>query len=175
MSTGPSPHPTRDPAYDERLHVPLRWWVQATMFVGSVWLAFVVALPALVAGAAAGVLALATVALFLGYGGARVRVVGGELHAGGARIPAHLLGPPEALDPAAARLLAGRDADAAAYLLLRPYLKRAVRVPVTDRDDPVPYWLLSTRHPDALAAALLAAGAGDGAGDGRAAPGRVPD
>ena len=33
-------------AYSERLHVPLRWWVQATMFLATVWLAFIVALPA---------------------------------------------------------------------------------------------------------------------------------
>lgn len=166
-----STEPAYPPTYEERLHVPLRWWVQATMFVGSVWLAFVVALPALVAGAAASVLALAVVALFLGYGGARVRVADGELLAGNARIPARLLGTPEALDPDASRLLAGRDADAAAYLLLRPYVKRSVRVAVVDPTDPVPYWLISTRRPDALAAALVSAGAGNG----HAAPGRVPD
>jgi hypothetical protein len=43
--------------------------------------------------------------------------------------------------------VAGRDADARAYLLLRPYLKRAVRVEITDPADPTPYWLVSTRHP----------------------------
>ncbi|HEY5420452.1 MAG TPA: DUF3093 family protein, partial [Marmoricola sp.] len=40
-------------------------------------------------------------------------------------------------------------------LATRPYLKAAVRVPVSDPDDPAPYWLVGTRHPDRLAAALV--------------------
>jgi hypothetical protein len=50
--------------------------------------------------------------------------------------------------------VAGPGADARAYLLLRPYLKRAVKVEITDPADPAPYWLLSTRHPDRLAGAI---------------------
>ncbi len=48
----------------------------------------------------------------------------------------------------------GPGADARAFLVIRPYLKRAVRVPVTDPADPTPYWLVGSRHPDALAEAL---------------------
>ena len=39
------PSPTSVP-YSERLYVPLRWWVQATMLLATLWLAFVVAMPA---------------------------------------------------------------------------------------------------------------------------------
>ncbi|HSE07219.1 MAG TPA: DUF3093 domain-containing protein [Nocardioidaceae bacterium] len=144
--------------YDERLHVPLRWWVQATMFLASIWLAFVVALPPVVAWAATGVLTVIVVALFLGYGAARVRVEGGVLHAGRARIPVSMLADPLPLDKEQTRLLAGREANAHAYFLLRPYLKRSVRVEVVDPADPAPYWLVSTRRPDELAAALESAG-----------------
>ena len=52
--------------------------------------------------------------------------------------------------------MAGRDADARAYLLLRPYLKRAVRVEINDPADPTPYWLVGTRRPEDLAEALEA-------------------
>jgi hypothetical protein len=38
--------------------------------------------------------------------------------------------------------------------LLRAYLKRSVRVEVTDPADPTPYWLVSSRHPEQLAKAL---------------------
>ena len=48
-------------------------------------------------------------------------------------------------------------ADARAYLLLRPYRKKAVKVSLSDPADPTPYWLVSTRRPDALAAALTRA------------------
>ncbi|HSE72537.1 MAG TPA: DUF3093 domain-containing protein [Nocardioidaceae bacterium] len=152
--------PDTDVQYDERLRVPLRWWVQATMFLASIWLAFVVALPAAVAWGATAVLTLATVALFLGYGAVRVRVVAGELWAGRAHIPVTWLSSPEPLDAERTRLLAGRNADARAYHLLRPYVKRSLRVDVDDPADPAPYWLVSTRRPDALAEALSAAKAG---------------
>lgn len=144
--------------YDERLHVPLRWWVQAVMFLASIWLAFIVALPAAVAWSAAGAFAVAVAALFLVYGSARIRVEQGVLHAGRAQIPLSLLADPVPLDRDQTRLLAGREANVHAYLLLRPYLKRAVRVTVTDPMDPTPYWMLSTRHPEKLAAAITGAG-----------------
>lgn len=140
--------------YDEKLHVPLRWWVQATMFLALVWLAFAVALPIAVAWAAAGTLALGTYGLFLGYGAARVRVSAGMFRAGRASIPLALLHDPVPLDAEDTRRVAGRDADARAYHLLRPYLKRSVRVTVADPADPTPYWLVMTRRPEQLAAAL---------------------
>jgi hypothetical protein len=143
--------------YDERLHVPLRWWVQGTMFVATFWLAFIVALEPALAWAASGVLLVGTASLLVGYGAARIRVQDGTLVAGRARIPVVLLSDPVSLEAEATRRLAGRDADARAYLLLRPYLKRSVRVSVTDPADPTPYWLLSTRHPEALVDAIASA------------------
>ena len=51
-------------------------------------------------------------------------------------------------------MLAGPEANARAYLVLRPYLKRAVKVEITDPADPTPYWLVSSRRPEDLAGAL---------------------
>ncbi len=140
--------------YDERLRVPLRWWVQGTMLVASLWLAVVVATPGVVAWIVTA-LALGLLVLgFLAYGGARLTVGGGVFRAGRAHIAARHLGTALSLDSEATRRTAGVDADARAFLLLRPYLKRAVRVEITDPADPAPYWLVSTRHPDRLARAL---------------------
>ena len=140
--------------YAERLHVPLRWWVQGTMLVASLWLAVVVALPE---PAAWGVTALAMLGLawaFLAYGGARIVVADGELRAGRAHIALHHLGRATALDADMTRRLAGVEADPRAHLLLRPYLKRGVKVEITDPADPAPYWLVATRHPERLADAV---------------------
>ena len=146
----------QSPEYDERLSVPLRWWVQGTMLVASLWLATVVALPEAVAWLVTGVAMALLAALLLSYGAARVQVGGGELRAGRARIEGRHLGAVAALDADASRRASGVDADARAYFLLRPYLKRAVKVEVTDPADPAPYWLVGTRHPDELARALVA-------------------
>ena len=121
----PAPgHPER--LHHERLSVPLRWWVQGTIMVLHFW----------------------------GYGSPRIEVEDGWLRAGRARIPGEYLGGADPLDPDATRRVAGRDADARAYLLLRPYLKRAVRISIRDPRDPAPYWLVSTRDPEHLAAAI---------------------
>lgn len=147
---------TAAPDYHERLGVPLRWWAQGTMLVASLWLAVVVAVPGptawIVTGLALGLMALG---LFW-YGDARVVVADGWFRAGPARIEAHHLGPVAALDAEQTRLAAGREADARAYLLLRPYVRTAVKVAVADPADPTPYWLVSSRHPEALADALTA-------------------
>jgi hypothetical protein len=130
------------------------------MFLATVWLAFVVALPVWVATLSAGVLAAATYALFLWVGSAQVSVADGVLRAGRAHVEVVHLGEPATLDKEQTRRVLGVEADARAFLLTRPYLKRALRVPLHDPADPTPYWLISTRHPRRLGAALAAQGAG---------------
>ncbi len=142
------------PTYEERLRVPLRWWVQATMLLASLWLAFVVAMPFVAATLAVSLLTALTVALFGWFGRAALVVRDGVLHAGTAYIPVSLLGVPESLDAEGTRRVLGVEADARAFLVTRPWLKRSVRVPVLDPADPAPYWLLSTRRPQFLVEAL---------------------
>jgi hypothetical protein len=157
MDTTPPPRAPTVPVYDERLGVPLRWWALATMFLASLLLAFLVSTPLWIAVSGTSVLAAIMVLLFLGYGSARLTVREGMFRAGRAQIATRLVGPAVALDADAARSQAGVDADARAYLLLRPYLKLAVLVPIEDPADPAPYWLVSTRRPRRLVAALDAA------------------
>ena len=155
---------TTPATYDERLRVPLRWWVQGVMLVASLWLAMIVALPLVLAWVLTAVALAGLAALLLGYGSARIRVADGQLFAARARIEARYLGPAEALDPGETVRVRGVDADARAWLLLRPYLKRSVKVRIDDPDDPAPYWLLSTRHPAELSAALTALVSGSNTG-----------
>ena len=126
--TGFCPCPRPRAATHERLSVPLRWWVQATMLLATLWLAFVVAMPAWAAWAATGGLLLVMFGLLRL---ARQRPGRGPRR-GAVRRTAHisvdLLGPAEPLDAEETRRVHGVDADARAFLLTRPYLKRAVRV-----------------------------------------------
>ena len=144
------------PSYAEVLRVPLRWWAVATMFHASTLLAFLVAGLGIWAYVLGGSLLAFNVAVFLSYGGAYVEVRGGVLYAGRAHIPLSLLAEPRALDGDEVRLALGVDADARAYLLVRPYVRRGVLVRVSDPADPTPYWLVSSRHPRTLAAAIAA-------------------
>ncbi|WP_425556250.1 DUF3093 domain-containing protein [Kitasatospora nipponensis] len=139
--------------YDERLTAPRSWWllpVGAGLSLGLILLRFgpVPGLIGLVVGAVAGAVALS------GYGSARIRVVQGSLVAGQARIPLAALGEARPLDAKETVAWRSVKADPRAFMLLRSYLPTALRVEVTDPADPTPYLYLSTRDPQALAAAI---------------------
>lgn len=140
--------------FRERLRVPVRWWALGSLMVFTFWLAMVVAIPA---AAAWGISVFVAVVLAMGlafYGSASVVIHDDELRAGRAKIEMQFIGDVLALDATATREWSGPLADARAFLLLRPYLRCAVRVQLSDPQDPTPYWLVSTRRPAELAAAL---------------------
>ncbi|GAA1842032.1 DUF3093 domain-containing protein [Brevibacterium marinum] len=53
-----------------------------------------------------------------------------------------------------ARTARGTGLDARAFLMVRPWAKSAVRIDIHDETDPTPYWLVSSKRPMELAAAL---------------------
>ena len=124
------------------------------MLLACLWLAFVVAMPVWAAFTLTGILVVLVLGLLLWVGSVRVRVSDGVLRAGRAHIAVDLLGVPRWLDAEGTRRAMGVEADARAFLVTRPYLKRSVLLPVEDPRDPTPYWLVSTRNPERLAAAL---------------------
>ncbi|MFF8292867.1 DUF3093 domain-containing protein [Streptomyces sp. NPDC016309] len=147
--------PASAPQYDERLTAPRSWWLLAAL-VGvsgalmTMPLGTLPTLGGLIVGGALAAMAVSS------YGSARIRVVAGSLVAGDARIPVSALGEPEVLDAEEARAWRTYKADTRAFMLMRGYVPAAVRVEVTDPDDPTPYVYLSSRDPEALAAALTA-------------------
>ncbi|MCX0246549.1 MULTISPECIES: DUF3093 domain-containing protein [Streptomyces] len=144
------------PPYDERLTAPRSWWLIAVLIgIACALMLLPLGTLPLLAGLAGGTV-LSAVAVS-SYGSARIRVVAGALVAGDARIPLSALGEAEVLDAEEARAWRTHKADVRAFMLLRSYIPTAVRVEVTDPDDPTPYVYLSTRDPKALVAAVNAA------------------
>jgi hypothetical protein len=143
--------------YRERLSAPPLWWVvgMASMltFGAIVWTGFDVGITVVVFAA----LILITAAFLLNWGRATIEVTSGELRVGPDALPLAAVGEVRPLDEAQARALRGPRADPRAYTLIRPYLRYAVYVEVTGRDAAHPYWLLGTRRPTELAAAIESA------------------
>jgi hypothetical protein len=62
-----------------------------------------------------------------------------------------------ALDGPTLRRVVGREGDPAAYLSIRPWIGPGVQLWLDDEDDPTPYWIVSSRHPQRLVSAVRAA------------------
>jgi hypothetical protein len=141
-------------SYRERLTVPASWWIVALVFGGVCgWIMVVATTPGL--GAIAAVAgSLAAGALIWSYGSLTLRADAGGLSIGSAHLGAPHIGAVTPLDRAAFRASLGPEADARAWLRTRPYVDGGVRVDVNDPRDPTPYWLISSRHPEAVVAAL---------------------
>lgn len=143
--------------YRERIHPP--WWAWLLVAAAVVFFsaAYLVAL-----GGWAGI-AMAVVTAAIGVylvlrAAAVVRVDDRVLRVGRARLPLCYIGDVRALDADTTTAAMRTRADANAYLLVRPgYADTSVAIAVTDTRDPHPYWLISTRHPDELAAAITQA------------------
>lgn len=86
-----------------------------------------------------------------------LRVENGLFQAGRAGIELSFVGEASAFTGEEARAQRGVELDARAWLALRPWVDAVVRVELTDPSDPTPYWLVSSKKPDALVAALEAA------------------
>ncbi len=143
-------------SYRERLLVPVSYWLLAVPVVvtlGAEAYFFVDGfIPPLVIG-----LFAVIVGVFLWHwSAATIEVTGRVLRAGSDTLALSEAGQVLALDERQAAQLRGPKADPAAHLLLRPYLKRAVYVGLADPSEGVPYWLVATRHPEELAAAIEA-------------------
>lgn len=143
--------------YAERLTVP--WWLwlpglgaaaflATEIWMGSsgvrAWLPFAVLLP------------LAAVGLWW-LGRIRIKVTGGELWVDDAHLPVRFVADVVPLDAAGRREVLGVGADPLAFVVQRPWISGAVQVVLDDPADPTPYWVVSSRRPTELAAALLAA------------------
>lgn len=86
-----------------------------------------------------------------------LRISGGRLYAGRAQIALDQLGEIELLGADALRQAIGVDLDARSYLVVRGWIHRGVRIENTDPQDPAPYWIITTRRPQAFADAIEAA------------------
>ncbi|MEL7974754.1 DUF3093 domain-containing protein [Isoptericola sp. F-RaC21] len=149
----PHPSPVTGPAYRERLSPGPAAWCGAVglgVIVGvTLWpLAHAVA-------AVVGVLVAAGTLVALFASAPVIEVADGRLRAGRAQVDVGLLGAVTTMDDAdEMRTALGPALDARAFVCLRAWARTGVRVELEDPLDPTPYWLLSTRRPQELAAAL---------------------
>jgi hypothetical protein len=145
-------------SYAERLGVP--WWSWPAALLAGAFVALELSLSApqqLPVWVPFAVVVPLTVAALLWLGRLRIAVTGTEFRVDDARLPVAVIADVIALDAAGKREVLGVGAHPLAFVVQRPWIGGAVQVMLNDPADPTPFWVVSTRHPVALAEALLAA------------------
>jgi Protein of unknown function (DUF3093) len=95
--------------------------------------------------------------VLLVIGSPRIEVTDAMLVAGRARLPLPNVGNAQGFTGTDATQQRGPKLDARAWLVIRGWISPVVKIDVNDESDPTPYWLVSTRHPADLVAALAKA------------------
>lgn len=140
--------------YRERLLPPLWAWAVCIFFALSLGLAYGFYLGGLV-GWVTFLAAFGFCAAWFLLTAPTLRVDDAGFAAGRACLPFAAIGRVFALDAEQTRNARGRGADPGAWLVLRTWCgSRSVIIEVADPADPHPYWLVSSRHPEQLTAAL---------------------
>jgi hypothetical protein len=150
--------PTRrgELVYRERLYLPWWHWIMPLVAAGILaaevhmgypgvrtWLPYLIVMPL-------------TLLMLWRFGSAKVEIHDGELWAGEAHLPLRYAGEVRMVPATMKRRALGPGFDPAAFALTKSWIGPMVWIQLTDPADPTPYWLLSTRSPERLAAALEA-------------------
>lgn len=77
-----------------------------------------------------------------------------DLVVGPATLPRWAIGDVAVLNRSDLRATLGVNANPAAWLMVRPWTKSAIKIIINDPHDPHPYWVVGTRQAAGLAAAL---------------------
>ncbi|MGW3472743.1 DUF3093 domain-containing protein [Saccharopolyspora sp. NPDC000995] len=142
------------PVFRERLYAS--WWTWPLPVIGAAIMAATVHMgyPGVRAWLPYVVLITLAIAIPIWLGRIKVEVTGGELWVGDAHLPLRFIDEVEVITPAEQRQALGPDLDPAAFMVHRSWIRTSVRIWLNDPDDPTPYWVVSTRRPEELIAAL---------------------
>jgi len=141
--------------YRERLW-PAPWlFISTALVIPASLLVFLpISIPA---GVVVAIVLYAACVTALILGGPVIEVDGGEFRAGRAKLPLSIVGSVEGFSGDEARAERGQRLDARTWLLIRGWISPLVKIQILDERDTAPYWVVSTRHPDAVVAAIAAA------------------
>jgi hypothetical protein len=108
----------------------------------------------LLVGLVVGLIGVLGIWALLFFRAPQIRVTKEKLYVGRASIPRDLIGEPVAISKSEVFSERGPKLDPAAYKVFQGSIKTAIKIPISDPQDPTPYWLVSTRNPTKLAIVL---------------------
>lgn len=142
--------------FDERLSVPVWWYLLALGFGVLLGAQVHMGYPGLRSWIGYATLVPLCVGALWWMGRSRVTVRGGTLISDGRALPLASAGVTDTVQRGDKQRAMGPELDPEAYVLHRAWVGPLVRVEVTDPARDEPYWVLSSRRPEELRAAIAA-------------------
>lgn len=146
--------------YSERQWVPWYWWLIAAFIVALISAQFALNRAALWLYIPAIVLSILAVWVLISMSSTTVVVEEDPdgtrwLVTGQANLPHTVVSRSLAVPATAKRNAMGRQLDPAAFVVSHGWVPEMVMLVLDDPDDPTPYWLIASRHPEQLLQAFL--------------------
>lgn len=146
-----------DLVYRESLRTPV-WWYPVALFVSALLAAeFHISNINLTDWLAFGILLPLSIVIVWSLGRGRLEISDSELRIRGAHIPLRDISGAVALDAPTLRRVVGREGDPAGFVSIRAWIGPGVQLWVDDPEDPTPYWVVSSRRPQAVVDIVRAA------------------
>jgi ABC-type siderophore export system fused ATPase/permease subunit len=139
--------------YRERVTPKWTNFLPLALIFPTFWLTFAPINAA--AGLISGVVVTLLVFAFMFLNSPIIEIKPGQIRVSKARIEAKYLGKVEIAPPAPRFAQRVPNLDARAYLALQNSQKGLIKLEISDSKDPTPYWVFSTKNPDAVIQALL--------------------
>lgn len=143
-------------AFDERLSVPVWWYLLAVGFGVLMGAQIHLGYPGLRSWIGYATMIPLCVGVLWWMGRSRTTVRDGKLVSNGRELPLSSVGVTDTVRRQDKQQAMGPDLDPTAYVLHRGWVGPLVRVEVVDADLDEPYWVLSSRRPEELRSAIAA-------------------
>jgi hypothetical protein len=140
--------------YDEKLRTPWWWYLIAVGIACLLAGEFHISGLGLTDWIPFGTLVPLSILLVWWLGRGRLQITDDEVRVRGAHVALRYVSGAVALDAGTLRRVVGREGDPAAFVSIRPWIGPGVQLWLDDADDPTPYWVVSSRHPERVVAAL---------------------
>ena len=138
--------------------MPWWWWPLGWGLAGLIAVEVNMGVPSLPDWLPFAALFVVAAGALLWLGRVEVRVTTGdggvELWAGEAHLPVTVMARSADIPHSAKSAALGRQLDPAAFVLHRGWVGPMILLVLDDADDPTPYWLVSSRHPERVLSAL---------------------
>lgn len=146
--------PAMSDQYVERLHMPWWWWLILGLFTLSLVVAVLAWIPTLTAVLIC--LGFCGLVLWAGLaaGSTRIRADAAALEVGRNRIEWRWLDRVRGCDAETMAAVLHSNHQISSFLVTRPWISTGVVLRLADPADPHPAWIVSTRHPEDLAAVV---------------------